>query len=98
MWKWILAALAIMFLLKRNDTPNAVTTAVSAPPEGNISTWGNLGGTTGVPDSPAFGTTGNSNTARSNAVPILALKPTTNNFRTRGFYLDGDAYQIPGRT
>lgn len=99
MIKWIVGGLVVALLFKRNATPNAVTNAAGAPPEGNISTWANSGSTSiGSVDagrsSGQFGAT--ENKSPIHALPPVTYKPTLANFSTRGFYLQ-DTYGVPGR-
>lgn len=100
MLKWILAILVVALLLKRKSVSVAVTTANSAPPEGNIDSWANSGSqVTGMPDSHSFYKNG----ATAQGGDIVPLSPTriapnVNNFRTRGFYGNGTRYAVPGRS
>lgn len=101
MLKWILGILAIALLLKRSGTPNAVTNALAAPPEGNISSWANSGASSvsHVDQRSFYDDGGGTKTVSSHRVPVppIRLVPTISNFSTRGFYNTTGRYTIPGR-
>lgn len=101
MLKWILGILAIALLMKRSSTPNSTTTALAAPPEGNISSWANSGSRSVSPvDAGSFYVDGSgTKTVSSQRVPVppIRLVPTIENFGTRNFYNSTGRYSIPGR-
>lgn len=101
MLKYVIGILAITLLMKRSSTPNSVTTAVSAPPEGNISSWANHGASaiSTVDQKSFYDNNGGTNTFSSTrrAVPPIRVAPSVSNFQTRGFYNNTGRYSIPGR-
>lgn len=101
MLKWILGILAVALLLKRSGTPNAVTNALAAPPEGNISSWANSGASaiSTVDIKSFYDDNGGTNTFSPvrRPMPPIRIAPTVNDFSTRGFYNTTGRYSIPGR-
>lgn len=101
MLKWILGILAIALLVKRSGTPNSTTTALAAPPEGNISSWANQGASAiSTVDQRSFYDDGGGTKTVSHIrrpMPPIRLAPSIENFSTRGFYNTTSRYNIPGR-
>ena len=90
MFKWIIGVLVVFLLVKRNSVPDSVTTAAGAPPEGNISSWGNQGSiNAGTPDSQSFPNATQNNSSKIRPVGPVHILPSVLNFRTRGYY-NGD--------